>query len=216
MQSLPKIQYITHPEEDYSNLQWLSTLKENGVEWVQLRIKEEDLYEHHPTMHYLSTYMDIADLMRQKTKELGMILTINDLPEVARFSEADGVHLGMRDLNGLDELEDHWILGGTVHQVDEAMPFQKAHYFGCGPFSKTSTKKDALSPLGTEGLKLLIEGIRSKGMNQPVFGIGGLNLEDVSKVVLAGAYGVAVSGLIHKSGFDKGLIKELVQTVNEG
>ena len=215
--NLPRIQYITHPEEDYSNLSWLEKLADGGISWVQLRIKEEDLIEFHLTLHYKVTFIEIADLLREKTKELGMLLTINDHPEIARLSKADGIHLGVEDETEESETCGFSIYGGTAHDLSEIKkhPIKSISYFGVGPFKETSTKKKIKSILGTEGYVSLLKEMKEEGIEKPIFAIGGIEENDIPGILQTGVYGIALSGLIHKSNFDLQLIKNIVQKVND-
>jgi thiamine-phosphate pyrophosphorylase len=215
--NLPRIQYITHPEEDFSNLTWLEKLADSGISWVQLRIKEEDMAAFHPTLHYKATFIEIADLIREKTRELGMLLSINDHPDIARLSKADGVHLGMEDEVEDSETSGFDIYGGTAHDLSEMKkhPIEKVHYFGVGPFRETKTKKKIKSVLGTEGYFTLFQEMANEGIEKPVFAIGGIEIEDIPEIMQTGVYGIALSGLIHKSNFDRQLIKQIVQKVND-
>jgi thiamine-phosphate pyrophosphorylase len=215
---LPRVQYITHPNEDFSNLIWLDRLKAGGVNWVQLRIKEDDLAEEHAQLHYKHTFMEIADLVREKTKGNDMLLTINDHPDVARFSSADGVHFGLTDNVTSDELAEFGIIGGTIHQVKEIENYAdfNLNYLGMGPFSDTLTKKNTKSPLGLLGFDKAINKMRNTGINIPVYAIGGIEVEDVSEIMETGVYGIALSGQIHHSNFDVEIIKKIVQKVENG
>jgi thiamine-phosphate diphosphorylase len=215
--NLPRMQYITHPEEDFSNLAWLEKLADGGISWVQLRIKEDDLAEFHPTLHYKATFIEIADMLREKTKEFGMILTVNDHPEIARLSDADGIHLGMEDILEDSETNGFSIYGGTAHDLTEMKkhPIDKLNYFGVGPFRETTTKKKIKSVLGTEGYKTLFEEMKKEGIQKPIFAIGGIEENDIPEIMETGVYGIAFSGLIHKNNFDSQLIKNIVQKVND-
>ncbi len=215
--NLPRIQYITHPEEDFSNLSWLERLAEGGISWVQLRIKEEDLAEFHPELHYKATFIEIADLMREKTRELGMYLTINDHPDIARLSKADGIHLGTDDKAEDSETSGFEIYGGTAHDLIEMQshPLHKVNYFGVGPFRETKTKKKIKSVLGISGYKSMLDEMEKEGLYKPVYAIGGIGENDIPEIMKTGVYGIALSGLIHKSNFDIQLIKNIVQKVND-
>ena len=215
--NLPRIQYITHPEEDFSNLTWLEKLAEGGISWMQLRIKEDDLAEFHPFLHHKATFIEIADLLREKTNELGMILTINDHPDIARLTKADGIHLGMEDVLEDSETSGFSIYGGTAHDFAEMKkhPIEKLNYFGVGPFRETKTKRLIKSVLGTEGYVHLLSEMMSENITQPIFAIGGIEENDIPEIMKTGVYGIALSGLIHKNNFNKSLIKNIVQKVNE-
>jgi thiamine-phosphate pyrophosphorylase len=217
MMELPRIQYITHPEEDFSNLNWLECLKSNGISWVQLRIKEYDLQEFHPNLHYRATFMEVADLMREKTSELGMILTINDQSDIARFSNADGLHFGLKDELEDSEREGFSILGATANSIDDMRKYKmkELNYFGVGPFQFTSTKKKLSPALGIQGYSALMDELKVQEISVPIFAIGGIEVEDIKEIMQTGVYGVALSGCIHRSKFDESLIKNIVKIVED-
>ena len=214
---LPRIQYITHPEEDFSNLNWLEKLAQGGISWVQLHIKEDDLADFHPTLHYKATLFEIADLLREKTNELGMILTINDHPEVARLSNADGIHLGTEDKVEVSDTDGFSVYGVTAHDIMEIRnyPLDRIDYFGVGPFKHTNTKKKIKSVLGTEGYVQLISEMKKVKISQPIFAIGGIEENYIPEIMQTGVYGIALSGLIHYIDFDVNKIKNIVQKVND-
>jgi len=198
---LPRIQYITHPDENFEDLSWVHRLHEAGVSWIQLRIKEEDVIRRFPEKHYLAYFHAVADSMRVITSALGMILTVNDSDEVARFSHSDGLHIGQDDDHTAD-LQSFGILGGTASSLEEAVLIGRLPltYFGIGPLRATETKKKLKPVLGFEGYRSVISGMKSAGMGQPVFAIGGIVPSDIKALFDAGAYGIALSGAIFSSG----------------
>lgn len=114
-------------------------------------------------------------------------LIINDRLDIALSAEADGIHIGQDDIPyscarkflGADK-----IIGVTVHSVEEALKAEDygADYLGVSPVFSTGTKLDAGAPCGTE----LVSEIRKK-CSLPIVAIGGINLENASKVIGAGA-----------------------------
>ncbi|MDH4473087.1 MAG: thiamine phosphate synthase [Fluviicola sp.] len=196
---LPRIQYITHPDENFDELTWVHRLHENGVNWIQLRIKEEDFVQRFPLKHFLATFHEIADKMRAVTEALGMLLTINDEVEVARFSNADGLHIGQEDImpnEALEQLHTRRVLGGTVNSISEIERFNgiEMSYFGVGPFRSTTTKATLKPLLGLEGYQAIIDYLKAENRNVPVYAIGGILASDVDSILATGVYGIAVSG----------------------
>lgn len=214
---LPRIQYITHPNEDFSNLSWIDQLFRGGVRWIQLRIKEADLEKDHPELHYKHTFMEIADLVKEKTAQLGMMLTINDEVDIASFSGANGVHLGKEDQDGFEHQRSFPIQGATAHCVEDMLtyPLEQIDYFGVGPLRSTSTKRNTKQPLGVEGYQNVLKEMKKADLQQPVFAIGGIQESDITRLREAGVYGVAISGCIHHAQFDEALIKRIVNYVEE-
>jgi thiamine-phosphate pyrophosphorylase len=58
---------------------------------------------------------------------------------------------------------------------------------GVGSIYPTSTKPDAGSPIGIEGLRKIVSVV-----NIPVVAIGGINADNAKEVLAAGASGIAV------------------------
>lgn len=198
---LPRIQYITHPDEDFSELSWVHRLQENGIRWIQLRLKEEDVLRRFPDRHYLACFHETADQLRAVTSALGMLLTINDAADVAVFSRADGLHIGQEDAlpsQVAQQLPEGSILGGTANSAEELLRYAGVpmSYFGVGPFRRTATKTKLKPVLGTEGYRRLIAGMRADQQHIPVFAIGGIVPSDVTPLLGAGVYGIALSGAI--------------------
>jgi len=198
---LPRIQYVTHPLENFDDLSWVHRLHENGIRWIQLRIKEEDLITRFPDKHYLAYFHDTADKMRAITAALGMVLTINDASDVALFSSADGLHIGQEDevpseVSG--RLPKGAVFGGTANSLQEIQHYNGVDmtYFGVGPLRLTTTKTKLKPVLGLEGYRQLITEMKTAGQNVPVFAIGGVVPSDVMPLLEAGVYGIAVSGAL--------------------
>jgi thiamine-phosphate pyrophosphorylase len=198
---LPRIQYVTHPDEDFGDLSWVHRLQENGIRWIQLRIKEEDLVRRFPEKHYLAAFHETADKMRAITSALGMLLTVNDVCEVALFSQADGLHIGQEDAAPsviAQQLAETAILGGTANSLEELQHYTGVGmtYFGVGPLRLTTTKTKLKPVLGITGYRQLIAGMKTAGSEVPVFAIGGIVPSDVVSLLEAGVYGIAISGAV--------------------
>jgi len=211
---LPRIQYVTHPDENFDELSWVHRLQEAGVGWIQLRIKEEDVVRRFPHQHYLAFFHDVADRMRAVTAALNMLLTVNDVEEVARFSQADGLHVGQEDMHPAEiAASPGFIVGGTASSWEEVQRFAPAAltYFGIGPLRLTETKKKLKPVLGLGGYARLLEQMRTAGIDQPVFAIGGIVPGDVAPLMETGVYGIALSGAIFKTGHSHDAIRAFTQ-----
>ncbi|MBD0315889.1 MAG: thiamine phosphate synthase, partial [Nitrospiraceae bacterium] len=117
---------------------------------------------------------------------------VNDRCDLALAVDADGVHLGQRDL---PYAEARQIVGGdkliglsthTAEQVQEAEQL-RPDYIGFGPIFTPVSKQDHDPVVGTAGVKR-IRAITSL----PVIAIGGIQLNQVDTIMRAGADGVAV------------------------
>jgi thiamine-phosphate pyrophosphorylase len=125
-------------------------------------------------------------------------IVVNDRPDIAVLSGADGVHLGQSDLPVADVRSvagfDLWI-GVSTSNLDEARAAIRdgADMCGVGPMFPTTTKdKPRIS--GPKYLKdYLADPIISE---RPHLAIGGITPENIGQVRAAGGRGVAVSSCV--------------------
>jgi thiamine-phosphate pyrophosphorylase len=148
-------------------------------------------------------------------KKYNVPFIVNDDVDLAIALDADGVHIGQEDESAerVREKIGDKILGVSVHNLEEARKAiaQGADYIGVGPVFPTKTKEDAKEVQGTS----LILSLRKNGIQIPMVGIGGINAENASEVIKAGADGVSVITAISlaESPFESS--KQLAMTVNE-
>jgi thiamine-phosphate pyrophosphorylase len=157
-----------------------------GVDLLQLRAKNlapEEIEK-------------LAARLHAVTKERGVPLIINDHPTIARNVGAEGVHVGQDDLSIAEAREivgTECAVGKSTHSVDQAIRafYEGADYIGFGPLFATPTKPD-YSPIGLSEIGKVHEAVRV-----PIFCIGGIKLDNLPKVIEAGAQRVViVSGLL--------------------
>jgi thiamine-phosphate pyrophosphorylase len=139
-----------------------------------------------------------AVALRGLTLRFGALLIINDDVELARFCEADGVHLGKDDgelAQARNRLGPDKILGASCYQ--EATLAQRAvqagaDYVAFGSFFPSPSKPQARQAR----LDLLTAGKAVSG--RPVCAIGGITPDNAPSLVTAGTDMVAViSALYH-------------------
>lgn len=140
----------------------------------------------------------MAERILPLTRDAGVPLIINDYPEVAAEVDADGVHVGQDD-GSIEEIRyivgDEMIVGRSTHTVAQAKQALKEgfDYIGFGPVFPTPTKA------GRPGIGLdnIAKAQADVGMKIPMFCIGGIKVENLNDVVVAGAQRVViVSGLL--------------------
>lgn len=159
---------------------------EGGVDILQLRAKG-----------YIGD--DVSWLARQLhpvTQSARIPLIINDHPEVAAETGAEGVHVGQDDLpvaeaRGIAGYRT--VLGKSTHSFDQALAAARedVDYIGFGPLFSTPTKPD-YRPIGLDEIRLV-----HKALDLPIFCIGGIKLENLETVLAAGARRVViVSGIL--------------------
>ena len=86
---------------------------------------------------------------------------------------------------------------------------ENCDYIGLGPFQFTTTKQNLSPIVGLEGYKLIIQQMKIKNIQIPIYAIGGITLENVEDLMKTGIHGIAVSGLITQSENPSQLIPQL-------
>jgi len=157
-------------------------LVEAGVRLLQYRAKNVPVRETLETAKYL------ADLARKE----GANFFVNDRPDLAYLSGADGVHVGQEDLS-VEQARtilgpDRWV-GVSTHnrQQFERAVASSADYVAIGPIFATTSK---LNPDPVVGIELLCQ-LRPL-TQKPVVAIGGIRLDRAAEVIEAGSDSVAV------------------------
>lgn len=170
-------------EDDF--LDAVASALKGGVDILQLREK------HMPANKILA----LGKKVKQLCIHYGTTFIVNDRVDIAAILEADGVHLGQDDLDVKSAREllkyvngGNSIIGISTHAPEQALKAvaDGADYIGIGPVFATPTKEGKI-PVGLEYVKWASENI-----NIPAFAIGGIDEENVDKVLLAGAKKIAV------------------------
>jgi thiamine-phosphate pyrophosphorylase len=159
------------------------TLAESGVELIQYRNKKAPSRELFEISKRLS-----ADLACR-----GVRFIVNDRPDIALLSGADGVHVGQDDL-GVEDARaicgvGRWV-GVSTHTLEQvaAAARTSADYVAFGPIYATTTKQNPDAVVGTELLRQARRLTR-----KPLVAIGGITLERAAEVYGAGADSLAVA-----------------------
>lgn len=186
-----KIQYVSQGETPEEQLVNIAKALDAGCKWIQLRYKNESILE----------ILALAKLVKNICKSYDAKLIINDHVQVAWQIDADGVHLGLDDISVKEArilLKENKIIGGTANTLEDVLQRveEKCDYIGLGPYQFTTTKKKLSPILGIEGYKNIINELKNRDIEIPIYAIGGIEENDIEKLENTGVYGVAVSGLI--------------------
>ena len=161
-------------------------LKTKKIIYFQLRLKKIT------TLNLIK----IAKKIRKITKKNKVKLLINDNPLVAKRVNADGCHVGQKDMNFNNckkILGRKKIIGITCHNSKKlAIKAKKfgADYVAFGSFFKSSTKKTTFKA-NTKILRWA-----KKKINMPIVAIGGINESNYKKILLNGANYIACSAFV--------------------
>jgi len=170
----------------YSHLE--KVLSQKKVSFFQLRLKKENL----------NKKLIIAKKIKKICKKFNVKFLINDDVYLTKKLNADGCHLGQKDMNILDarKLIGNKIIGITCHnsiQLAKVALKNKADYLAFGAFYLSKTKKAKYRA----SLNLLKKA--RKITKKPIVAIGGINSINYKKLMLNKANLLAISGYIWKN-----------------
>lgn len=187
---LPQLHYVSQEQKDLTHLEAIEKACKAGCKWVQLRMKNVS-YE---------TYLETALAAKDLCRKYDALLTINDNPQVAAASGADGLHLGKEDMSPTEarKIVGNILIGGTANTWEDVVRLSKEpiDYIGLGPLRYTTTKEKLSPILGVQGYQDVLSKMKAALIDLPVYAIGGIRQEDIVGVLKTGVYGIAVSGLI--------------------
>lgn len=154
---------------------------QGGAKIIQLRDKQR----------HKADLLEIAQKLKEVCVHKGVLFIINDYLDLALASDADGLHLGQKDLpipEARRLLPMDKLIGCSTTTVSEAVRSQSegADYIAVGSIYPTTSKAD-FKLAGLDTLRRV-----RKRVSLPLIAIGGINETNVEEVMKAGADGVAV------------------------
>jgi thiamine-phosphate pyrophosphorylase len=159
-----------------------------GVDLIQLRGKGKSIDE----------LVDLASEIHEITAPSDTPLIINDYAEIAARVSVEGVHVGQDDDSirvARQKAGRDLIVGKSTHSLAQANAAQAegADYVGFGPIFATPTKPD-YEPIG-------LDDIRQAHLNVgiPIFCIGAINIDNLQRVIEAGAKRVVMVSALLKA-----------------
>lgn len=177
-----------------------------GVSIVQLREKNIN------TREFIEKGIELKKIL----KKYNVPLIINDRIDVALAIEADGVHVGQKDMPYeylIKLIPKYMIIGLSIenfYQLQEAENM-KLDYIALSPIFNTPTKTDfEEEPWGIEGLKKA-----RKNTSHKIIAIGNINKSNVSDVIKAGADGIAVVSAICSADDPRKAAQELLEIIKK-
>jgi len=170
-------------EEFYNKLN--QVLSSKKVSFFQLRLKKESFKKK----------IFIGKKIKKICKKYQVKFLINDDPIIANKVNADGCHLGQKDMNILNsrKILKNKIIGITCHNsisLAKKAISNGANYLAFGSFYRSKTKKVKYKA----SLKTLR--FAKKLTNTPIVAIGGINDTNYKKLLLNKANFLAISGYI--------------------
>ena len=167
----------------YKNLTQVLRLKKTS--FFQLRLKKESL----------KNKIIIGKKIKAICKKYDVKFLVNDDPHLAKKINANGCHLGQKDMyiNNARKLLKKKIIGVTCHNSIKLVKIaikNNANYIALGAFNSSKTKKTKYKA------KIdLIQKVKRLA-NIPIVAIGGINNLNYKKLLLNNADFLAISGYI--------------------
>lgn len=148
-----------------------------GVRIVQYREKKLDG----------GPMLEECRLLRRLTREAGACFIVDDHVDLALMAQADGVHVGQKDIPVPDVRAlagPEMLIGLSTHSPEQARAAVAAgaDYIGVGPIFATSTKEDVVAPVGFAYLDWVTANI-----TLPSVAIGGIKRHNIAEVARHGA-----------------------------
>ena len=160
-------------------------LRQKRVGFFQLRLKK----------YSFKKKLEIGGKIKKICKKFSIKFLINDDVFLAKELNADGCHLGQKDMNIFDarKLIGKKIIGITCHnsiKLARVAIKNKADYIAFGAFNSSKTKKVKYKA----SINLLKKA--RKITKTPIVAIGGINSDNYKKLLLNKANFLAISGYI--------------------
>ena len=152
-----------------------------GITFLQLREKELDD----------EAVLEEARELKKLCQRYGVPFVVNDKVQLALDVDADGVHVGQKDMKveeARSVLGSDKLIGVSVQTVEQALQAQKegADYLGVGSVFPTSSKGDAAA-VSLETLRDICS-----AADLPVVAIGGIQADNAELLKDSGICGAAV------------------------
>ncbi|MFL2891761.1 MAG: thiamine phosphate synthase [Candidatus Pelagibacter sp.] len=166
----------------------IEVLKYKKVGFFQLRLKRQNFKKK----------LLIGKKIKKICKKYDVKFLINDDVNLSKKLNADGCHLGQKDMNIFEarKLIGKKIIGITCHNSIKLVNIavnNKADYIALGAFYSSKTKK-----VKYRATTRILKQVR-KIIKTPIVAIGGINSSNYKKLLLNKANFLAISGYIWKN-----------------
>jgi thiamine-phosphate pyrophosphorylase len=172
---------IVDPAAGHEPVELARVLLEAGVRILQLRLKESSGRD----------FLEAANRIGRLCRERGSVFVVNDRADIAMLADADGVHLGQRDIPldaGRRVVGPAKIIGISTASVEMARAAEAggADYIGFGPMYQGGLKNIKVAQ-GLEKLRAVRAAVKI-----PIVAIGGITEATIPEVLAAGADAAAI------------------------
>jgi thiamine-phosphate pyrophosphorylase len=182
-----KFIYLVSPNKIYPKFydDLKKVLKTGKVSLFQLRLKK----------YSFTQKIVIGKIIQKICKKNGVKFLVNDDPILSKKLNADGCHLGQKDMDikNARKIIGDKIIGITCHnsyKLAKAAVEDRASYIALGAFFSTTTKK-----VKYKATTKILNKVK-KLTKTPIVAIGGINFDNYKKLLLNKANLLAISGYI--------------------
>ncbi|MCL7488039.1 MAG: thiamine phosphate synthase [Desulfobulbaceae bacterium] len=196
--------------EGRSDEQWLDDVLRGGARIVQLRDKES-------TDRQL---LRKAKYFREKTREAGALFLVNDRVDIAMLADADGIHLGQKDLppEEVVKLVPDMLIGISCNSEEQARQLGvmeregnlPVSYYNIGPIYPTKTKDGLVEFIGPDAI-----GLFSSYLTIPFTVMGGIKLDHVPELRARGVRRIALVTALTQAPHIAAETERWIQAMNE-
>ena len=179
--------YLISPNKIYPKFydDLKKVLKTGKVSLFQLRLKK----------YSFKQKIIIGKIIQKICKKNGVKFLVNDDPILSKNLNADGCHLGQKDMDIINarKIIGNKIIGITCHNsitLAKAAVKDKASYIALGAFFSTTTKK-----VKFKATTKILNKVK-KLTKTPIVAIGGINFNNYKKLLLNNANLLAISAYI--------------------
>lgn len=158
-------------------LDQIRSVFDKGIRTIQIREKDmpdDELFK-------------LTEMVLELSKGYDVKIFINSRVDIPLLLNLHGVHLPERSIPipMIKHKFPDLIVGKSCHTVEGALKAQRegADYIFFSPIFKVEGKGE---PVGVAGLKKVLEVVKI-----PVYALGGINSENLDKVISTGVYGIA-------------------------
>ncbi len=192
--------------EEVCRRPWLEVAEQallGGADCLQLREKEMEAGQ----------VLCRARLLAELCHKRGALCMINDRPDIALLSGADGVHVGQEDLPALEARKivgAGQLIGVSTHSLEQAQSarLDGADYIGIGPCFVSETKRRDFVA-GLDVVRQVAQNIQI-----PSVAIAGIDAGNVDEVVKTGIRAIAVTAAICAADDPRKSAEELKKRLN--
>ena len=175
-----------------------------GVKLLQLRDKNNDI----------RMKLQLAKKIQTLCKSYNATFIMNDHLDIALTLSTDGLHLGQTDFPFIEAkrlLGPDKILGTSNVTLEQAIESEKqgSDYIAIGSIYPTKTKKN----IELTGILTLKKAI--KIISKPIAAIGGINLNNITEVLMTDVSFICISSAISLSDNPQQYTKQIISKIND-